>query len=278
MRDIVDHYERVPEDTRLESGWGLLERARTQELILRHLPPPPATVLDAGGATGVYSEWLGSLGYQAHLVDPVPGHVEKAREASKRIASAEVGDARQLAQADHSMDAVLLLGPLYHLTERADRLAALAEARRVLRPCGVLFAAAICRFASLLDSLVRGFIDGPRFGPILRQDLIDGQHRNTTGEPAYFTTAFFHHPEELRIEISEAGFSLIDLAAIEGPGWLAKDFEDRWADPARREQLLAAVRAVEREPALFGVSLHLLAITKPGTDGTVPNSAGSTQR
>jgi SAM-dependent methyltransferase len=262
MREILDHYAQVPEDARLLTGWGQLEFARTQELILGHLPAPPARVLDVGGGSGIYSAWLASRGYETHLIDVVPRHIARARKESPQIASAEVGDARSLSHNATSFDAVLLLGPLYHLTEPADRAMALAEARRVLRPGGRLFAAAINHFGSLLDGLARGLIDDPRFAAILDRDLHDGQHRNPTGNPDYFTTAFFHRPEELESEIRQAGFSVEQLSPVEGPVWLARDFEDRWRDPARREQLLHLARCVEHEPHLFGVSPHLLAIAR----------------
>jgi len=264
MSEILSHYADNPEDDRLRSGCGELEFVRTQELILRYLPPPPQTIVDVGGGAGIYSAWLGDRGYNTHLVDIVPRHVEAAHRILG-IVSAEIGDARSLTQANESVDAVLLLGPLYHLTERGDRLSALREARRVLRPPGLLFAAAISRFASLLDALRRGFVDDPLFAPILERDLRDGQHRNPTSNPEYFTTAFFHRPEELRLEISEAGFAEIEVFAIEGPGWLAKDFDARWADAGRRQRLLELIRAVEREPVLLGASSHLLAVGRKGT-------------
>jgi SAM-dependent methyltransferase len=262
MQEIIAHYDQVREDSRLRLGWGPLELARTQELILRRLEKPPRTVIDVGGAAGVYSSWLGSLGYETHLIDPVPRHVEQARKSLATIKSAEVGDARELAWKNESVDTVLLLGPLYHLTERGERLAALQEARRVLRPDGTLFAAAICRFAPLLDALVRGHVDDPRFAPILEQDLKNGQHRNTTSDPNFFTTAFFHLPEELRAEVVDAGFGVIDLIGVEGPAWLASDFEARWADPVRREQLLRLNRTVEGQATLLGLSHHLLVVAR----------------
>jgi SAM-dependent methyltransferase len=92
----------------------------------------------------------------------------QAREAAATrpritFASAEVGDARALRLADASADAVLLLGPLYHLPERAGRLKALAEARRVRRPGAMVLAAAISRLASTLDGLRGGYLADPSF-------------------------------------------------------------------------------------------------------------------
>ncbi|MGO9088547.1 MAG: class I SAM-dependent methyltransferase [Candidatus Sulfotelmatobacter sp.] len=265
MQEIVRFYGGAEEATRLRTGWFQLEQARTHELILRHLPPPPATIIDAGGGAGVYACWLAARGYQVHLIDPVPKHVEQARAASAGqpehpLASAEVGDARRLPHADASADAVLLLGPLYHLVEREDRLACLREARRVLGPGGLAWGAGISRFASLFDSLSNGFFSDPAFAPIVSRDLEDGQHRNPTGNLLYFTDAYLHRPGELSRELLAAGFQVVEVTAIEGPGWLARDFDRLWNDPALRERLLAVVRKVEREPSVLGASSHIMAI------------------
>jgi ubiquinone/menaquinone biosynthesis C-methylase UbiE len=265
IEHILDHYQDGDEAARLQQGWFRLEYTRTQELILKHLPPAPAKIVDAGGGAGVYACWLATRGYQVHLTDPVPKHVEQAHTASSQqpehpLASAEVGDARHLPHADNSADAVLLLGPLYHLVEREERLACLREAHRVVRPGGIVWGAGISHFASLFDSLTHGFFDDPVFAPILARDLEDGQHRNPTTNPIYFTDAFFHRPGELSRECLAAGFQVMEVAAIEGPAWLARDFDKLWADPAQRKRLLAAVRKVEREPSVLGVSAHIMAI------------------
>jgi len=265
IREVARHYDGADEASRLRTGWCPLEQVRTQELILRHMPPAPATSIDAGGGAGVYACWLAARGYQVHLIDLVPKHVEQARAASARqfghpLASAEVGDARHLPHRDASADAVLLLGPLYHLVEREDRLACLRAAHRVLRPGGLVWGAAISHFASLFDSLSSGFFDDPAFAPILARDLEDGQHRNTTNNPVYFTDAFFHRPGELSRDLLAAGFQVLEVVAIEGPGWLARNFDRLWNDPVQRERLLAAVRKVEREPSVLGASSHIMAI------------------
>src|SRR5258707_8927005 len=107
---------------RLLGGSGLIELARPQDVLERSLPAPPARVLDVGGGTGVYARGLAGRGYEVHLVDPVPRHVEEARmHPGPVLAGARVGDARRLEEADASADAVALLGPLYHPTPRDDQ-------------------------------------------------------------------------------------------------------------------------------------------------------------
>ena len=262
---VAQYYNETDEGSRLEISWFQLEQARTRELLQRFLPPPPGVIIDAGGGSGVYACWLASLGYQVHLIDPVLKQVEQARAASSTqpgypLASAEVGDAQHLQHPDSSADAVLLLGPLYHLVERNDRIACLREAYRVLRTGGLVWGAGISHFASLLDSLTHGFFDDPQFAPILTRDLEEGQHRNPTGNPLYFTDAFFHRPGELSREVLAAGFQILEVLPIEGPGWLARDFDRLWADPIQRDRLLSTVRKMEREPSLLGVSAHIMAI------------------
>ena len=122
---MASFYEDGREAERLTRGIGRLEAMRTLELLARHLPPPPAVVYDVGGATGYYAQWLGERGYSVHLLDGVTGHVDRARQHAPRLlASAQVGDARRLPWADESGDVVLLMGPMYHLCNRADRVRA----------------------------------------------------------------------------------------------------------------------------------------------------------
>jgi ubiquinone/menaquinone biosynthesis C-methylase UbiE len=266
---IADFYQRTAEERRLDEGPFQLERLRTRELIERHAPTPPATVLDVGGAAGAYAFWLAGHGYEVHLVDAVPRLIEQAlrlnADAEWPLASCRVGDARQIPFPDASARVVLLLGPLYHLTDVEDRVRTLREAARVLEPGGVLFAAGISRYASALDGLARDLFQDPRFAAIVERDLREGQHRNATERLDYFTTAFFHRPEELGAEVTSAGLVLEGLYGIEGPGWILSDFAERWEDPRRREDLVRVARMLESEPSIRGASAHLLAVgRRPG--------------
>jgi ubiquinone/menaquinone biosynthesis C-methylase UbiE len=264
--EAAQHYATGYEATRLfGSAHGDLERVRTQEIISRYLPPLPARVLDVGGAAGTYSVWLLEQGYEVHLIDAMPLHAELAARAFQEhphrdSASARVGDARQLEEPDQSADVVLLMGPLYHLTERSDRVRALNEVRRVLRAGGVVIAACISRFASLLDGLTRNLVDDPEFCHILKADLETGQHRNPQNHPEYFTTAFFHEPDQIEREFVDAGLAFESLVAVEGPAWILTNLADRMRDSDKRTQLLELLRTIEHERSLLAMSAHLIGI------------------
>lgn len=204
--------QRFDENDRLRGrAHGVLERVRTQELIARYLPPPPATVLDVGGATGVHAEWLAGRGYQVHVVDPVERHVAHAQLLDG--VTSEIGDTRSLPQDDESQDVVLLLGPLYHLLDRADPVGSLREARRVARPGAPILAAGMSRYATLMDIGSDGRLTQDA-EPFIRQLHATGEFN---GDVVGFTTAYFHLPSELLSEMTDAGLSKAEVFGIERP-------------------------------------------------------------
>jgi ubiquinone/menaquinone biosynthesis C-methylase UbiE len=254
------HYlTEVDEDGRLRTGLGRLELWRVQEIVRRNLGAG-AHVLDVGGATGVHSEWLLGDGHTVHLVDLVDRHVATASERLGGVPSfsASVGDARALRADDASYDAALLLGPLYHLQDPADRAAVWREAARVVVPGGAVIAMAISRFASLHDGLAQEYLFDPEFRAVVESDLATGRHENPDRRPGWFTTAYFHRPEELAAEAAAAGLDVVETVGVEGlAGWLGH-LAPRLDDDADRELLLDAARRVEHEPSLLGLSPHLI--------------------
>jgi ubiquinone/menaquinone biosynthesis C-methylase UbiE len=252
---LIEYYNSYDESKRLLSDIGPLERARTHELMERYLPAPPCTVLDVGGATGAYSFWLAGLGYAVHLVDIVPRHIEQAKEVSRqpgspRLASLRVGDARELDFPDDSADAIILHGPLYHLVDREERLRAIVEARRVLRPGGVLLAFAITRYAGLIYGLVHGHVFDPGYHRMIRTEVSTGRRADPPRGSGTFPTAFFHLPRELEQELLQGGLIHEISLGIIGPAWMVPDLEASWQDEEKRSVILDVARLTEREPVL----------------------------
>jgi SAM-dependent methyltransferase len=243
---------RYVEDERLRrSPHGRLELARTRELLRRTLPPLPARVLDVGGGTGIHAQWLAEEGFAVELVDLVPEHVEHAGRLPG--VSASIGDARALAHEDATFDVVLVLGPLYHLTGAADRALALAEARRVARPGGLVAAAAISRHAGLLDLGAHGLLDDFSL-PIVRQAMATGVHDPRLG----FTTAYFHTPSELADELAASGLTGVEVFGVEGPAGPALDAHGIERIDEFLPSAIECARVAERDPALIAASAHLL--------------------
>lgn len=251
LPDITAFYGDGDEAVRLTSGRtiGTIELVRTQELLRAHLPPAPASVLDVGGGPGVHARRLTDRGYRVLVVDPVEQHVRQARAQGL---AAIVGDARNLRHADGSFDAVLMLGPLYHLPDGSGRARAWREARRVVRPGGLVAAAALNRYAKLLDLDSPAALDIAATGLRVRRDG---------------PTTYYHDLAELGAEARQAGLDHLGIHGVHGPAYEALRAEERRT--GRRdlgeqvcEAALAAARFADGHPELAVSSLHLLAFAR----------------
>lgn len=252
------YYERDEERDRLRSGVGLLEFLRTTEVIARTLPPT-GTIADIGGGPGRYTDWLVDLGYSVVHRDLMPLHVDHVRAAHGSRVDSMVGDARALDLADASVDAVLLLGPIYHLESRAERVTALREAARVVTPGGFVYVAAISRWAARLHGMLidHAHVKYPAMIDMIGQAEVTG-HLPPVHDSAF--TAYAHRPDDLGDEVGASGLHLVDLVSVQGVGFLLGDLDERLADDAEREFLFETLRATESVPELLGVGPHLLAV------------------
>lgn len=252
------YYDQGKEQDRLASAKGTLEFERTKEILHRQMPPAPATVADIGGGPGRYALWLAELGYTVQHRDLMELHVDQLRAHGTPLVHTAVGDARHLDLPDSSVDAVLLLGPIYHLPEREDRVQALREARRIVRARGPIFIAAISRWAPRLDGVLqeRLYEQNPDFLHLLPAVERTGQLPPVV--PNGFV-AHTHRPSDLADEVSEAGLQIDDLVGVEGLPLAGTDMQCRVGDQIAWNVVLDAARAIERVPELLGLSPHLIA-------------------
>ena len=262
--EILEFYNNGAEKNRI-SGMSL-ERIRTQELILRHIPEAPCEILDIGGGAGIYSFWLHDLENDVHFIDPVPLHVEQAKntaiETNRNLKSIKLGDARALEFEDNMFDVVLLLGPLYHLTDKQERIQSLLEAKRVLKRDGIVFCAGISRFTSLIEGFYDDSVADKDFVQIVEQDIACGHHCNVTNNKNYFTTSYFHHIDELSKEVSEAGFDLIGIYSVESFGRYIPDVETKMMNQEYKDLLLKFIRMLESEPSVLSMGCHIMIVGK----------------
>lgn len=273
---VLAGYEAGNERGRLREGIGLIEFARTREILAEVLPPSPAVIYDIGGGYGEYSWLLAAQGYRVHLFDLAAANIRMAGELAAEypgvsLASREVADARHIPRDAASADAILLMGPMYHILERTERLRALAECARLLKPGGLLLTAAITPYATMLwAATVFGernrLLEEPAFREMIAREIRTGEHRPPVNT-AYrgIGPSHFHLPEELAGELEQAGFRDHDVRGVVGCAWLVPHLDEAWQNPATREALLSLVRLTEREKNLLGLSTHLLAVSRVGT-------------
>jgi SAM-dependent methyltransferase len=250
------------------SGQGVLEFERTQKIVGEHVPAG-SRIIDIGGASGLHAAALAERGDTVVLIDPVPRHVEAACRYG--TFTAKLGEARSLPVDDGSFDAAMLLGPLYHLFDRRDRLRAWGEAIRVVRPGGWVFAAGISRLSAMAWVTVigpsielatsHGATPRSPYPEKWRQLIEEGSGGLGHGG---FPGGHFHLADDLEEEALAAGLHDVRVIGIEGPGAQAIEIT-RSHDPL----LIAAARtlaeAFESQPGLRDLSPHLLAMGRtPG--------------
>lgn len=252
------HYELNDESARLwDTPRGTLTRLRTWDIFDRFLPVS-GHVADIGGGPGVHAVHLAERGYHVTLVDPVHRHVDQAARAGAGVGlSCHVGDARDLPLPDASVDAALLMGPLYHLVDAEDRQRALRETLRVLRPGGHLLAEVIARHAWIVDAASRGLLGSPGIWDTFEVNLRTGLSNDPdrVGDGVFW--GYFHDVADVGPEVERAGFTLDCLVAVEGFASLLGNLSELLQDP---EPLLRAIRLTESEPSMLGVGGHVIAV------------------
>jgi SAM-dependent methyltransferase len=260
-KQLREFYETSSEEKRLEGGLGTLEFSRNKTLISKYITNPNSIILDIGGGTGKYAKWLAKKGHLVHLIDPIEKHVNRASKRAAKLENpftAELGEARNLPFEHNMADAVILHGPLYHLQKTEDRAKALLEAKRVLKPGGILLGFTINYTASTLVGLWQGLIHEAGFYKMCLEELTTGIHNPPADFPWLLADAYYHNPSVLKSEIDDCGFDFIDIHAVEGMAWIDSKYFENMANPERRDNLMNLIEQTENDQNLLAFSPHMM--------------------
>jgi len=259
-KEIDNFYYATSEESRLLLGLGPLEFERNKELIGRYLTKKNV-VIDVGGGPGIYSEWLAGLGHDVYLVEPVEKHIKQAIKRSKQAKKpfrVILGEAQKLDLPDNFANLVILHGPLYHLQQSSQRVKAISEAKRVLKPGGIALGFAINHSASTIAALLNGFIHTPEIFEMCKEELLSGIHTPPQNMPGILPSAYFHHPDELKREFEEGGLTYLDTLAVEGLIWMDKNYFESRSDATKKANMMELMRITENDQSLLSLSPHMM--------------------
>lgn len=264
-RALEDFYNKASEETRLEKGMGIFEFERIKELIQQQITKPNSTIIDVGGGTGKYSEWLSNIGHQVHLIEPVLKHIKLAEKRAKKLKnpfSITVGEAKDLPYKNDTADLVILHGPLYHLQKREDRIMAILEAKRVLKKGGVILGFAINSTASTVVGLMNGMIHANSFFEMCKEELTTGIHNAPKDFPFLLADAYYHKPQDLKAEFLEQDLKFINLFAVEGMVWLDNEYFANMLDKKKSKTLKELQKLTQNDEYLLPFSPHIMIAVK----------------
>lgn len=275
---VLAGYNAGIERNRLRTGIGLIEFERTKEILLEKLPKPPSVVYDIGGGYGEYAWWLASLGYEVHLFDLSETNICMSRELAEEhpgaaLKAALVCDARSVPRPDKSADAVLLMGPLYSITEYEERICAIRECHRLLKKDGILFSAALTPYSPLIPRLAtyhendtkrRRELDDPAVMSMIERALEDGCYINPDRKiiDHGLGSSHLHTAKALREELCCGGFNTSSVHGILGGAWLAPNLEALLENEETKKVLMKTVRMLDTHEEIIGLSGHLLAVSR----------------
>lgn len=265
VSDIAEHYNQYLEGEKTRLIRHQLERDITWRYLERYLPPD-GSILEIGAATGGYTLDLANRGYQVTAVDFSPVLLEECRRNLAQTGLEErvqciIADARDLSAVERTdFDVVLLMGPLYHLTEEADRLLAIQQACSRLRSGGVLFSSFISRFGIMGDILKKQ--------TAWIEDQVDVrsllEHGKRPDEyPRGGFRGYFAQAEEIIPLHETVGLEWLVLAGVE-PGISADDESYNRLEGRQRELWLDLLFEISTQPSIVGASRHLLYVGMKG--------------
>ena len=260
------HRVRKSYESNVEKEWARLERHRTEFALtaraLEKFMQPASCVLDSGSGPGRYSLLLAALGHKVTLLDISQENLKfaqaKAQEQGVRFKECVCASATDMSMfEDESFDAVLLMGPLYHLLDASDRSRCLRETRRILRRGGLVFATFLICYASLRDAA--------KYNPEWLVDYSDDAKRILEGgiytfegrENPPFTDFWSVHPSKAADIMEEAGFETQTLLAQEGLVSLIDEKVNLLQGEAWEAWVDLNYRCAQ-DPTIHGAAEHLL--------------------
>ncbi len=250
---VQELYRQFDEDTRLTRSLAARVEFLTTVKYIETSLPTAAKILDIGAGAGEYSFYFSRKGYQVSSLELTDANISAFRKKLTPNDHIDLvqGNALNLSRyEDHSFDAVLLFGPLYHLRNEKDQLKCLEEAKRVCKPDGKLFLAFISNDIVILT-----------MQQCQHDYLLKGHYDKDTFRLEDFPFVF-HTVDHCRELLKKADLPICHEVAADGFSELLQDLINQMDDPTYQQYLKYHAYLCEK-PEFLGVSNHLLFVCKP---------------
>lgn len=253
LSPIEQHYNKHPEDLRLQRRHGIVEFETTMHHLRRFLREGDK-VLDIGAGTGRYASALMAEGYDVKAVELVKRNIDVFL---KREPTADVvqGDARNMTFIpDGYADVTLLLGPLYHLIGDDEKLRALNEAKRVTKPGGVIFVTYLMNEYSILSYC----FDQDRIGDLRAHGFVDDEFHVRCQEGELYD---YVRIEDINRLNAAAGLERVTIFSPDGAADYMRTRLNYMSDDSFRH-FIEYQKIISERPDLIGAGSHVVDVVK----------------
>ena len=228
------------ESNRHQDPFGRIQEIRTRQLLLRYLGDRKS-ILDVGGATGVYAFFLADHGFDVSLIDIAENHTRQARQInagrSHKLTDIIHADIQEIELAN-KYDAIILHGPLYHIVDRPKRIKLLKKLSSILTPNGLILGFCINRYA--------GYFYGVRSGKILdRAYQKSVLNEIKTGVRHMAPGWYFHTPAEIVAEYEEASLSVVAIKGVTSQIWMLPEVDQILSTNEGLEKIISLAEQLE---------------------------------
>ena len=264
---IRSYYSEFNENDRLTNdNSGRLEFEMTMKKLEKFLPVE-ATILDLGGATGVYTFPLAKKGYKMYLADLSEDLINQAKEKvekndEKNVVSCDVVNAIDLSlYEDNKFDVVLMFGPLYHLLDESERIKCVREVNRVLKSGGLVFASFIPYLSGSI-AIVDRYFRHPEQVNVDNLSEVFKSGRFNNADDNGFQEGYYPTSDEIVKLFEYNGFDKISLSSIRGFGYEKEDKIYDIADKEMLDKIIQLIETTSDEAAIVETCGHAMYIGK----------------
>lgn len=253
LTNLEKHYNKHPEDLRLQRRHGMVEFETTMHHLRRFLKPGDK-IYDIGAGTGRYASALMAEGFEVKAVELVRRNIEvfKKREPEADVVQ---GDARSMPFiADASADVTLLLGPLYHLIGDEEKTKALMEAKRITKPDGLIFVAYLMNEYSILSYC----FDEERINTLLSEGSVDKEYHVKVREGELYDYVRLDDINRLN---EAAGLERVTIFSPDGAADYMRTRLNRMSEETFA-RFIEYQKCISERPELIGAGSHTVDVVK----------------